>query len=99
MVLKSLQQNVKYLYHNGKLENWHIHFAFVNMTNRDSFPLSLENYNFILFLNPLHKDGFELIQQQAKLIQKAKQKNNVSINRKSDLQSAQQNNYNKLFMM
>lgn len=73
------------IYHNGKLENWHVHFAFVNMTNRDYFPLSLENYNFILFLNPLHKDGFELIQQQAKLIQKAKQKNNVSNNRKSDL--------------
>lgn len=84
------------IYHNGKLENWHVHFAFVNMTNRDYFPLSLENYNFILFLNPLHKDGFELIQQQAKLIQKAKQKNNVSNNRKSDLQPAQQNNYNKL---
>lgn len=86
------------IYHNGKLENWHVHFAFVNMTNRDWFPLSLENYNFILFLNPLHKDGFELIQQQAKLIQKAKQKNNVSNNRKSDLQSAQQNNYNKLLL-
>lgn len=78
------------IYHNGKLENWHVHFAFVNMTNRGCF------YNFILFLNPLHKDGFELIQQQAKLIQKAKQKNNVSNNRKSDLQSAQQHNYNKL---
>ena len=50
------------IYHNGKIENWHVHFAFVNMTNRDYFPLSLENYNFILFLNPLHKDGFELIQ-------------------------------------
>lgn len=86
------------IYHNGKLENWHVHFAFVNMTNRDWFPSSLENYNFILFLNPLHKDGFELIQQQAKLIQKAKQKNNVSNNRKSDLQSAQQNNYNKLLL-
>lgn len=86
------------IYHNGKLENWHVHFAFVNMTNRDYFPLSLENYNFILFLNPLHKDGFELIQQQAKLIQKAKQKNNVSNNRKSDLQPAQQNNYNKFLL-
>lgn len=86
------------IYHNGKLENWHVHFAFVNMTNRDYFPLSLENYNFILFLNPLHKDGFELIQQRAKLIQKAKQKNNVSNNRKSDLQPAQQNNYNKLLL-
>lgn len=50
------------IYHNGKLENWHVHFAFVNMTNRDCFPISLENYNFIVFLNPLHKDGFELIQ-------------------------------------
>ena len=86
------------IYHNRKLENWHVHFAFVNMTNRGCFPLSLENYNFILFLNPLYKDGFELIQQQAKLIQKAKQKNNVSHNRKSDLQSAQQHNYNKLLL-
>lgn len=86
------------IYHNGKLENWHVHFALVNMTNRGCFPWSLENYNFILFLNPLHKDGFELIQQQAKLIQKAKQKNNVSNTRKSDLQSAQQHNYNKLLL-